>query len=338
MKESDIRPEKLLDRYLALSALDAERCFADAPRLDIPCVACGGQHLVREFDKNGFAYSSCEGCGTLFQCPRPPIGSFEAFYRDSASSRYWAEEFFPAVAEARREKIFRPRVDRLSELCTSKSIAVKTLVDVGAGYGIFLDEWRRRSPDADLLAVEPSAALARECRAKGFTVVEDIVENVAGHDECADLVVCFEVLEHVYDPLAFVRVLLRLVRPGGYVFVSTLGVDGFDIQMLWEKSNSIFPPHHINFLSVAGFQKLFERAGLVDVEVSTPGVLDVDIVRNAARRDTALLDGQRYLRGVLADESKSAAFQRFLSENRMSSHAWVIGKKPAAMESQHVGT
>ncbi len=338
MKESDIRPEKLLDRYLELSAQDAEHCFANAPCLDIPCVACGSQHLIREFDKNGFAYSSCEDCGTLFQCPRPPIDSFEAFYRDSASSRYWAEEFFPAVAEARREKIFRPRVERLAELCASKGIVVDNLVDVGAGYGIFLDEWRRCFPDAGLLAVEPSVALARECRAKGFAVVEDIVENVEGHDECADLVVCFEVLEHVYDPLAFIQVLIHLARPGGYVFVSTLGVDGFDIQMLWEKSNSIFPPHHINFLSVAGFQNLFERAGLVDIEVSTPGVLDVDIVRNAARRDPSLLDGHRYLRGVLADENKSAAFQHFLSENRMSSHAWVIGKKPAAMESQHVGT
>ena len=119
MKESDIRPEALLKRYLELSEQDAKLCFAETPRRDIPCVACKSEELVREFEKNGFAYSSCQNCGTLFQSPRPSIEAFEAFYRNSVSSRYWAEEFFPAVAEARREKIFRPRVDRLRNLCLS---------------------------------------------------------------------------------------------------------------------------------------------------------------------------------------------------------------------------
>lgn len=330
MRENEIRPEALLRRYLELSAEDADRCFADVPREAISCVACGGEAIEFQFKKNGFAYSSCAVCGTLFQCPRPPIAAFEAFYRDSASSRYWAEVFFPAVAEVRREKIFRPRVERLAALCDSRGIAVDRLIEVGAGYGIFLDEWRRRFPGVQGLAIEPSRSLARECRAKSFDVVEDVVENVRGYDDHAGLVVCFEVLEHVHDPLAFVRVLARLARPGGYVVVSTLGADGFDIQVLWDRSNAVFPPHHINFLSVAGFERLFARSGLVDVEISTPGQLDVDIVRNALRRQPDLLDGSRFLRRLLADEIRAAAFQRFLSENQLSSHTWVIGRKAAA--------
>jgi SAM-dependent methyltransferase len=335
MKEQDIRPDHLVQRYFDLSARDAEACFGDIARIAIPCVGCGGEEAHHEFDKNNFPYSRCGGCGTLFQCPRPPIGAFERFYRNSESSRYWADVFFPAVAEVRRGNIFRPRVDRLAGICNGKGIAVERLIEVGAGYGIFLDEWRRRFPGVQALAIEPSESLARECRAKGFDVVEDIVENVVGYDDHADLVACFEVLEHVYDPLAFVRVLARLVRPGGYIFVSALGVDGFDIQVLWEKSNSIFPPHHINFLSVAGFKRLFTRAGLVDVEVTTPGQLDVDIVRNAIRREPHLLDGHRFLRHLLADEGRAAAFQRFLADNRLSSHTWVIGRKPNVVESKH---
>lgn len=328
MRESDIRPAALLQRYLELSKRDAELCFADGPRLSLPCVACAGELLMGEFEKNGFTYSSCQDCGTLFQSPRPSMADFEAFYRNSASSRYWAEEFFPAVAEARREKIFRPRVEMLENLCHARGIAVDRLIDVGAGYGIFLDEWRQRNPSTQLLAVEPSQSLAAECRTKGFDVVEDIAEHVSGYDNNADLVVCFEVLEHVYDPLAFVRNLAKLAKPGGHVVVSTLCVDGFDIQMLWDKSNSIFPPHHINFMSVAGFERLFARAGLVDVNVTTPGQLDVDIVRNATEHFPGLLYGQRFLRRIVNDQKIAADFQDFLAENRLSSHAWVIGRKP----------
>lgn len=334
MKEHEIRPEALLDRYLELSAKDAEICFGDVQRLPIACAACGGTDSAHQFDKNGFAYARCVDCATLFQSPRPAMAAFEAFYRRSESFRYWAEVFFPTVAEVRREKIFRGRVERLAGLCGEKGLDVERLIDVGAGYGIFLDEWRRRFPRVQAVAVEPSASLARQCRSKGFTVVEEIAENVVGHDNTADLVTCFEVLEHVYSPVDLVRTLKGLVRPGGYVFVSTLTIDGFDLQVLWDKSNQITPPHHINFLSAKGFEILFERAGLADVTVSTPGQLDVDIVRNAAQRDPSLLRGQNFLCELLANDDNSAAFQRFLAERRLSSHVWVLGRKPAVDGSQ----
>lgn len=330
MKEEDIRPDALFARYRELSAQDAHTCFRDLHRTAIGCVACGGTDTQRAFEKSGFEYARCAACGSLFQSPRPAIEAFERFYRDSESSRYWAEVFFPAVAEARRERIFRPRVERLADMCAAQQHAVDRLIEVGAGYGIFLDEWRRRFGAAQAIAIEPSESLADECRAKGFEVVEDIVENVSEYRDYADLVVCFEVLEHVHEPLAFVAALTGLARPGGYVCISALGIDGFDIQVLWEKSNSIFPPYHINFLSVEGFEHLFTRAGLRDVRVTTPGQLDVDIVRNALRRDPHLLEGQRFLQRLLADTQRAAAFQRFLSENQLSSHTWVMARRPSS--------
>jgi len=327
MKEHEIRPEALLNRYIELSARDAESCFGNVPRVAMTCVACGSAEAIHQFQKNGFAYAQCAECGTLFQNPRPSIAAFEKFYRESESSRYWAEVFFPAVAEIRRDKIFRPRVEYLAALCAEKQINIDHLIDVGAGYGIFLDEWRRHRPRTEALAIEPSASLAQECRSRGFTVVEDIVENVVGHDNSADLVTCFEVLEHVHAPLDFVKVLKRIARPGGYVLVSTLCIDGFDLQMLWDKSAQISPPHHINFLSVRGFARLFERAGMEEIMVTTPGKLDVDIVRNVARSDAKLLAQHRFLRTLLTNDDTADAFQKFLSANLLSSHAWVMGRR-----------
>ncbi|VAW71384.1 Ribosomal protein S27e [hydrothermal vent metagenome] len=326
MKESDIRPRELMQTYVELSAKDAEHCFSDSVRHHLPCVACGTKETTVQFTKVGFTYAQCNGCGTLYQTPRPSVSAFEEFYKDSESSRYWAEVFFPSVAEARREKIFKPRVQRLASICSDIGLNVNKLIDVGAGYGIFLDEWRSVQSHTNLVAVEPSVTLAKECRNKGFTVVESIVEKVTAYDGYADLVVCFEVLEHVYDPLEFVNVLTRLVRPGGYVFVSTLCIDGFDLQTLWENSSQISPPHHINFLSVSGFEQLFERAGLSDIEVTTPGQLDVDIVRNALHDEPEKINN-KFIDRMISDAKISQSFQNFLVNNKLSSHAWVIGKK-----------
>lgn len=60
--------------------------------------------------------------------------------------------------------------------------------------------------------------------------------------------------------------------------------------------------------------------------MTTPGELDVDIVRNASRQDPDLLRRQRFLQRLINDEQSAAAFQKFLADNRMSSHAWVLGK------------
>ena len=70
-----------------------------------------------------------------------------------------------------------------------------------------------------------------------------------------------------------------MTRTGGYLFISTLCIDGFDLQLLWDNSSQISPPHHINFLSIKGFQLLFERAGISDISITTPGELDVEIVK-----------------------------------------------------------
>ena len=330
MKEYEIRPQELMQRYVELSAKDVENYFSKKGwRNDLPCVACASDDTAEEFSKHGFAYALCKECGTLYQTPRPSVDAFENFYRNSESSRYWSEEFFPAVAEARRKKIFKPRVDRLVSMCDEFGIEVSNLIDVGAGYGIFLDEWRKIKSDTELLAIEPSSNLAEECRRKKLKVVESIVENVAGYKNYADLVVCFEVLEHVNDPLEFVSVLKGMVRPGGYVFISTLCIDGFDLQMLWDKSSQISPPHHINFHSVLGFEKLFKRAGLCDLVITTPGQLDVDIVRNfVGSVDADFMQNNRFLSALMKNEKKSNEFQDFLANNQLSSHVWVLGKRP----------
>ena len=59
-----------------------------------------------------------------------------------------------------------------------------------------------------------------------------VVEKIDSLDKKADLVVCFEVIEHVHDPLLFVKIIWEMVAPGGIAVFTGLGVEGFDIQVL----------------------------------------------------------------------------------------------------------
>ena len=328
MKESDIRPSDLFDEYLRLSALDAEVFFSNTARSSIPCIGCGGGNVDNCFIKHGFQYVQCKECETLYLSPRPPAEVFEQFYENSVSSNYWAETFFPAVAESRRERIFKTRAVALADMCAKKSIATDTIIDVGAGYGIFLEEWAKINSSSRLIAIEPSASLSQVCREKGFDVIEAVAEKAAGAENTADLLVCFEVLEHVTDPLVFVEVLKNLVKPGGYLMISTLGIEGFDIQVLWERSNSISPPHHLNFFSIKGFEALFSRAGMTSIEITTPGVLDTDIVKNSLKATNTDLNMNRFIKKLVSNPDLAQKFQTFLIENKCSSHTWIFAQRP----------
>jgi len=163
------------------------------------------------------------------------------------------------VAEARREKIFRPRAAYVAERLPA--LAGETIGDIGAGFGLFLEELRTFWPRASMVAIEPSPQMAAICQSKGFEVVQTAIEELAGQEGRFGLVSAFELLEHLHEPRLLMEKVYRLLRPGGYFLATTLNGEGFDIQVLWENSKSVYPPHHLNFFNPRSLTRLCTEAG-----------------------------------------------------------------------------
>jgi SAM-dependent methyltransferase len=329
MKEFEIRPRELFDAYLELSRRDGEIFFSDVDRfVAIPCPACQSERGGEAFRKHGFPYRQCETCGTLYVSPRPTAEMIDRFYRESASSKFWAERFFPETAPARRARIFRPRAVMIRDLLDRYGIpSPRVLLDIGSGYGLFLEEMRDVGGLEQLIGIEPNPHLARATREKGFPVIERAVEEVAAGQVRAAVAVSFEVFEHLFDPGAFLRHIRGLLLTDGLLIFTTLTVSGFDLQVLWDRSKSISPPHHLNFLTTEGLEILVRRSGFTPVTIATPGELDVDIVRNMLEEDPAL-PLPRFFHTLLDRRGPEAwaAFQRFLQEHRLSSHVRVVAR------------
>ncbi|MDQ6770839.1 MAG: class I SAM-dependent methyltransferase [Gemmatimonadota bacterium] len=326
MKEADIRPQSLFNKYLSLAREDASRLLkAQNGFAAVACPACDTVKSSESFEKIGFRYAVCADCETLYTSPRPSVGQLAAFYRDALSVKFWGTDFFRETAEARRTSMFRPRAELLASLCSGRERRNGQYVDVGSGYGILLEEVRQLDAFEEVIGLEPGPELAEICRNRGFRVLEKSAEDVQPGDCHADAATAFEVLEHVFEPLSFLQGVRRLLNPQGKLLLTTLTVTGFDIQTLWESSKSVHPPHHLNLISVRGMEILFERAGFRVNDITTPGLLDVDIVSNAVRENPSITP-PRFVREMLKPENHNArdAFQRFLSENRLSSHIRVI--------------
>lgn len=333
MREDDIRPQDILDEYLRLSAADALTFFADPASFEHrDCPGCGANQPQGGFEKAGFRYVRCASCNTLYAAPAPTLAGLSAFYSDSPSQRYLTSTFYPRVTEARREKIFRPRVERIGSLLAEHGTPGGTVIDVGAGTGIFLSECRNLGVGGHHRAVEPSASAAGVCAGLGFDTFHGFADDAAADPAwaaSADLVVSFEVIEHVHSVVDFITDMRALAKPGGLVLATGLCGTGFDIMTLGKRAKAVSPPHHLNFLSRVGVSALLARCGLEEVAFLTPGQLDVDIVRNIlAQHDDAVTEP--FLRALLteANDSQRAAFQTFLAENGLSSHMWILARRP----------
>lgn len=335
MNEYEIRPREIFDEYLNISRADIPKFFSDSARfVKISCPACNEPQQKSEFVKNGFQYVSCPACDSLYVSPRPTAEMINRFYRESDSSRYWAEVFFPKTAPARKVQIFEPRAKMIGEIVERFDIPrPRVLADVGAGIGLFLEAAKSTGQFDQVIGVEPGRDLSRVCRERGHVVIEKPIEEVLPNELQASVITSFEVFEHLYDPMSFVQSMARVLAPGGILIFTTLSATGFDLQVLWEKSKSISPPHHINFVSVPGFAHLIQRCGLELLDVMTPGRLDVDIIKNMAA-ESRELELPRFVNTLLRLSALERYahllpnFQKFIAESGLSSHVCVVIRKP----------
>lgn len=320
IKEADIRPDQLFSEFMRLSSEDAERFFDKSKFVAVACPGCGGTAVVDSFTKHTFRYNHCASCASIYVSPRPDPSELLRYYAKSASQRFWSERILRQTSASRKTSIVLPNIERIATIVGERKPT--RVLDIGSGSGTFLAEWKKRHPEAELIGIEPGPEGAETCRAAGMTVREDFVENVT--DVQGDLVTCFEVVEHVQDPEAFVRAVRRVTAPKGIAVMSCLGADGFDIQVLWEQSRSLMPPYHLNFLSIAGMTALFKRAEFADTRIFTPGRLDVQIVQRAIERGSVprLSRFERLLLSRGSDVLQ--AFQEFLAAHRLSSHVWIV--------------
>lgn len=108
------------------------------------------------------------------------------------------------------------------------SLAGKQVLDIGCGGGILSDSMARKGAtvigiDLSVKALRVAQLHALEVGTPNLSFQEISAEDMAREQPGAfDVVTCMEMLEHVPDPASVVKACSQLVKPGGWVFFSTI--------------------------------------------------------------------------------------------------------------------
>ncbi|MEQ8191697.1 MAG: class I SAM-dependent methyltransferase [Candidatus Eremiobacterota bacterium] len=326
--EDEIRPKEMamaqqefidIDRNFLLSRM-SEWC-------EVLCPACNSMDFKFFGEKRGFVYVECAKCGTVYTNPRPSQTLLHDLYANSQVYKYWNKYMFPASEHTRRVHIFRPRAERLADYCKTSGINCDTLLEVGAGFGIFCEEVSKLGLFKRIIVVEPTSDLAETCRLKGFDVMNMPVEDIT-ESEFIDVLAAFEVIEHLFSPEQFLKQCFRMLRPGGLLFLTCPNVRGFDVATLRMLSTT-FDHEHINYFHPKSLFMLLLNCGFDNINIQTPGQLDAEIVRKTVLDGKFEVNNHPFLREILLErwEELGNPFQKFLVGNKLSSHMSVFCKK-----------
>ncbi len=329
LSEQELRPTEFMDGQRIALLTDLGRMLSRrAEFVWVSCPACGENNVEHKYQKNGINYVLCKSCETFYVNPRPSTEVLDWFYQGSPNYAYWNDYVFPASQKARLEKIFVPRVDRLLEICERYGANKESILEVGAGYGTFCGEVKRRNAFKRIVAVEPTPKLAETCRSLNLEVIELPVEKIfLDSRELFDVVVSFEVIEHLFDPSIFLEHMRRLLKPGGVLILTCPNGHGFDIQTLGVLSDTV-DHEHLNYFNPDSLNTLLSANEFETLENFTPGVLDAELVRNKILSGEFDVSNQPFLKTVLIDQwsDYGEAFQEYLMQQNLSSNLWVVAK------------
>jgi len=118
------------------------------------------------------------------------------------------------------------RVAWIDDRIRARLPAPVRLLDLGCGAGIAAEALARRGHDVLGLDASPEAIEAAQSHAASLSVTlryrAGEPEDLIADGQKFDVVTALEVIEHVEDQPAFMRLLATLTAPGGLVFVSTI--------------------------------------------------------------------------------------------------------------------
>jgi 2-polyprenyl-3-methyl-5-hydroxy-6-metoxy-1,4-benzoquinol methylase len=196
----------------------------------------------------------CAGCGVQ-RLEGEPIDYTHPDYRSLVDADPSPSGYYKAHDDEQLERV---------ELLGLGGLRGKTVVDVGAGAGSFLDAVRGIA--ARTIAIEPARHFHDALRSKGhevFPYAKDALEKLAGQ---ADFVTSFAVIEHVEDPLTFMRELVALARNGGTVALSTPNARDWLVGTLPAYAAFFYRVVHRWYFDADNLSKLLEKAGLERIE------------------------------------------------------------------------
>jgi SAM-dependent methyltransferase len=222
-----------------------------------------------------FAIKRCQSCHLAYLSPRLAAEEANRFYEsdayfDGGDGQSGYDDY--SVQELSLRETFR----KLLKTMASQGATGGAFLEVGCGPGYLLDE--ARGYFVTRSGVELSAKAAQQASDLSGATIYASIDNIAD-TPTFDCIVATHVIEHIYEPVAFVQSLARRLKPGGNIILAAPHMGSMFRKIMGRRWPSFKYPEHVSFFDEKTLPDLFHRAGLdVVARVPYPHVFPLSLV------------------------------------------------------------
>ena len=335
-----------------LSELNAALTQRDDWEIRKSCPACSVPSIRRFASIRYISYERCDSCGFVFANPAPPTAVVSNFYnsdfydnyRTLEETRIGEEPYFSVSA-------YTDPVRLAGWLKCDKSASI---LDFGCGSGSFVALLRDKFGFENVEGLElnkKSASIALRHYALELALdINDLKQQQY------DVVILFEVIEHITKPDEILSLCSRLLRPGGLLFLTTPSVRSIPGRYFPSHCGHYTGPSHVSLFTETALTRLLARFRFeierleIDRNRSILGnfvakpVYNLDFASPRSRTDVndALFSPNRFgrLLGLMPSRSIGPVFNRLrrldglmarafmkVTGRSFSDHLYVLAKK-----------
>ena len=222
------------------------------------CGLCGGTEYRRWWTVGDYDIGACSRCALVQVMQDVSDAEIDALY----SRGYYEGENDLTYRNYLTDPDTKGRHfgEQLDALVRDFQLRPGTLLEVGCAFGLFLDQARKRG--WQVRGTERSTFSGEWARRELGLDVDTTPDALAKIPAASqDLVVMWDVIEHLRHPLDVVRETRRVLRPGGVLALTTGDVRSLGARLYGKRWFLVAPPHHLFYFDHASMTKLLERAG-----------------------------------------------------------------------------
>jgi 2-polyprenyl-3-methyl-5-hydroxy-6-metoxy-1,4-benzoquinol methylase len=321
----DLCPDELWNRIVELDEAIAPRLAAmkNLTQALAACPVCGSRNLVPFTKKLGLRIDQCDACGFRFTNPAPSAEQRQLYYNSEVKQ---LENVVFDHTRQLRLPIFQRRVELIGQY-----VAGGKLLDVGGAIGIFIDALALAKLSFEISVVDLSYDAIAKLRTS-HPQVTALLGDVFEHHGTYDVVTLWDTIEHIPDVNHTASHLFSLIRPGGFLFVSTPNIESFEHTVGRDRHPQVVPLSHVNYFSASNLRHLLERHGFAVVQHATPnGTFDVAYVNRMINDGDADLEQLgHFLRRQLRSSAFADDFAALISDHRLAGNVVMVAQRPAA--------
>ena len=256
------------------------------------CILCGNEKLKKVFAPalaSGGILCRCRSCGLLQMSPMPTDEEITAYYQEydvlGVHDPYYREAWESEIGDTPEAREAKNRLRFIGSCLFTGA----HLLDVGSGPGLFMRLANEAGLASEGVELNTEAA-TQSAKYFGLNVKAGSIDAANGE---YDALALWDVLEHVNDPVGFIKKCATHTKTNGWIFIETPNeaalldriVNIFCRIGIKSLANTFYGMHHLVLFRPLTLNKLLEESGFIIEKISFVSTDPARVFRNASFKD-----------------------------------------------------